>query len=323
MFSKPKISVCIPVYKTEAFLEFCVNSVIAQNFKKMEIIIVNDGSSPQNGELSVSSIVKKLKKISKNPIKLIEHSENRGLLEARRTAVYEAKGEYILILDSDDSLPDGAIKSLYEIAEKTNADIIQGKANVTGNDSKEILLKRENSINNININSISSSEGSNQIVEEYLVNRKLSGFLWGKLIKREVYLEALNRIPPITCTLAEDFIQSLWIYNSAKSYIGTESKVYNYSVQNGISSKTVINDIGRWEKVCSTAGIFTAIITEIEENGNPFTEKQIDSIRIYCQQYVANNLKQLRKTVVPELQQTAYEMLCDYWGKDLVQAIEG
>lgn len=322
MFTKPKISVCIPVYKTESVLEFCVESVVAQNFKGLEIIIVNDGSSPKEGELSVSTIVKKLKKISKNPIKLIEHSENQGLLEARRTAVYEAKGEYIFILDSDDSLPSGALNHLYEIAEKTNADIIQGKANVTGSDNKEILLKRENSINNICIDSITSTAGSNQIVEEYLVNKKIPGFLWGKLIRREVYLEALNRIPPITCTFAEDFIQSLWIYNFSKSYIGTEARVYNYSIQSGVSSKMQITDLGRWEKVCSTAGVFTAIITEIEENGNPFTESQMDSIKIYCQKYVANNLTQLRTVVAPEIQEAAYEMLCEYWGKDLVKGIE-
>lgn len=319
MFRKPIISVCIPVYGTERLLEACINSVLAQNFKQMEIIVVDDGSNPGEGQLPASAIVKQIKKTSKIPINFIKHETNQGLVEARRTAIYSAKGKYIFNLDSDDTLPPDAIKILYEKAKETDADIIQGRNFVTGNCNIEILAKREKDMEFGHIGLLISENGKNQILDNYLVHKKISGYLWGKLIRREVYLEALNRIPPITCTFAEDVIQSLWIYNFSKTFIGIEDKVYNYSINEGISSKTKITELSRWEKVCTTASVFTAIITECEEHGNPFTNEQFDNIKILCQKYVANNLLQLEKAVSPEIHQQAYEMLCDYWGKDLVE----
>jgi len=320
--SHPLISICIPVFKTEALLESCIASVIAQDFKQMEIIIVDDCSIPDQGLLPVSKIVKKLKKTTKLPLKLLQHSTNQGLVEARRTAIYAAKGEYIFNLDSDDTLPPNAIKTLFDVAQKTNADIIQGMPYITGNASPEILKKREDEMSNGFVGTLTNEGTINHILNSYILEHKISGYLWGKLIRREVYLEALNRIPPIACTFAEDVIQSLWIYHFAKSFVGLADKVYNYSIQSGISSKTIITDLLRWEKVCTTASVFTAIITECEENGNPFTEEQMDALRILCQKYVANNLLQLEKAVAPEIKEDAYKLLCFYWGEDLVETIK-
>lgn len=288
----------------------------------MEIIIVDDGSSPEDGQLPISKIVKQLQKSTKIPITVLEHSQNMGLVEARRTAVYAAKGEYIFNLDSDDTLPSDAIKSLYEEAEKSNADIIQGKCSVTGNAASELIQKKETAINNTFTGKLTASDLTNQILDKYLLEQNIMGFVWGKLIRREVYLEAFNRIPPISCTFAEDLIQSIWIYNYARSFSGIDAKVYNYSISDGISSRTIIKDLERWEKVCTTASVFTAIITECEQNGNPFTEDQMTAIKIFCQKYVANNLQQLQHAVTSEIKTQAYEMLCEYWGEDLVKYIE-
>lgn len=322
MFNKPLISVCIPVYGTEALLEGCIQSVLEQDFTKIELIVVDDGSIPENGQLSSSAIIKKIKKSTKIPINFIEHKTNLGLLEARRSAIYEAKGKYIFILDSDDTIPKGALKALYNKAAETDADIIQGKAFFTGDSNLEILTKKENQFNSCYSKPLNVSDASNSILDEYLINKNINGFLWAKLIKREIYLEALGRIPPITCTFAEDVIQSIWIYNFTKTYEGIEDKVYNYSVSSGISSRKIITDLSRWEKVCTTASVFTAIFTECEENGNPFTQEQMAAIKFLCQKYVANNLFQLEKAVAPEIQEEAYALLCEYWGEDLVKYVE-
>lgn len=322
MFNNPLISVCIPVYGTEALLEGCIQSVLEQDFTQIEIVVVDDGSIPENGQLPSSAIIKKIKKYTKIPINLIKHKTNLGLLEARRTAIYEAKGKYIFILDSDDTIPKGALKSLYCKAEETDADIVQGSAYFTGDSNLEILAKKEEQFDSYFSGPLNVNDASNPILDGYLINKKLNGFLWAKLIKREIYLEGLGRIPPITCTFAEDVIQSIWIFNYAKSYFGIRDKVYNYSVTSGISSRKIITELSRWEKVCTTASVFTAIFTECQENGNPFTQEQMAAIKFLCQRYVANNLFQLKKAVAPEIQEEAYALLCEYWGEDLVKYVE-
>ena len=129
--SKPLVSVCIPVYNSEPYLMRCLESVAAQDFPgaKTEIIIVNDASCGTDADGNdCAAIVKSFKKQHKRNIKLFCHTRNKGLVEARRTAICEAEGEYICIVDSDDWLTPGALRLLYEAAQNTGADIVQGKA---------------------------------------------------------------------------------------------------------------------------------------------------------------------------------------------------
>lgn len=321
MFKRALISVCIPVFKTEALLKSCIDSVLAQDFFGIEIIVVDDGSVPDKGMPKVYDIVQKVKYSSKIPIKLIEHSKNLGLVEARRSAVYSAKGQYIFNLDSDDTLPHDALKKLYSVAQSTGADIVQGRSNFVGDVLPQVVEKRQKQIEEKFIGFLDTKDNQNLILDKYLLEQKISGYLWGKLIKRDVYIQAFSRIPPVFCNFADDVIQSIWIYKYAKSFVGITDRVYNYSLSGGITSKRQIDSLEKWEQVCTTASVFTAIISECE-NENPFTASQMDSIKLLCQKYVANNLIQLKSVVVPELQVQAKELLCEYWGQDLVEYIE-
>ena len=91
---KPYVSICIPVFKTEELLEEALQSVLQNDVehvsKNVEVIIVNDGSTSTNLQgLSCKQIVKKFKKNTKIKINYIEHSQNMGLVEARRSAVLQ------------------------------------------------------------------------------------------------------------------------------------------------------------------------------------------------------------------------------------------
>ena len=92
----PKVSVIIPVYNVENYIEKCLNSVLNQTLKEIEIIIVNDGSK----DSSKQKIEKYLEK-HENKIIYLE-KENGGLSDARNYGIGYAKGEYIAFLDSDD-----------------------------------------------------------------------------------------------------------------------------------------------------------------------------------------------------------------------------
>ena len=335
--SFPKISVCIPVFSSEPYLARCLRSVYTQDFSDFEIVIVNDGSCgrDENG-LNCKKIVKlaqkeakKFRKQNKLPplsFNYIEHRNNLGLLEARRSAVQSACGEYICILDSDDELAEGALSQMAALF-ASGADIIQGKTEVFSDDEQNPEVQKridsvKNRANNNFTGELLNSDSGLQIFDGYLLEKNHSGFLWGKLIRREVYLAALSNIPFTRCVFAEDFLQYFFIAYEAKKYLGIEKAVYRYRVDTGISSSMKISDLVRWEQVCSTANVFTIIFEAVKSFPKPLNLEQMEALRAQSRSYLANNLKQLHEAVIPELQKEARAMLCDYWGEDFVQLAE-
>ncbi len=116
--SDVKVSVVIPVYNTEEYLDECLNSVENQTLKDIEIICVNDGSTG-----SVMDILKKHQK-SDDRIKIIEQ-ENSGVSAARNRGIIAARGDYIAFLDSDDYVASYAYEKAYKDAVNNNADVVQ------------------------------------------------------------------------------------------------------------------------------------------------------------------------------------------------------
>lgn len=100
------ISVIIPVYNVKNYLERCVNSILSQSYKKLEIILVDDGSTDGSGKLC-DEIAKKDLRI------VVLHKNNGGLSEARNYGIERAKGEYISFVDSDDWIAPTMIEDLY------------------------------------------------------------------------------------------------------------------------------------------------------------------------------------------------------------------
>jgi hypothetical protein len=114
---KPKVSVIIPIYNVQNFLIDCLDSIVKQSLKEIEIICVNDGSTDDS-----LSLLLNYSKID-NRIMIIDQ-RNRGLSEARNTGIKFSNGEFIYFLDSDDCLRLNALYELYEYSKKYNLDII-------------------------------------------------------------------------------------------------------------------------------------------------------------------------------------------------------
>ena len=102
----PRISVLVPVYKVEPYLQRCIDSVLAQDFQDWEMILVDDGS-PDRCPQICDEAARKDERIS------VVHKENGGLPSARLAGFERAKGEYLVFLDSDDWLLEGALTILY------------------------------------------------------------------------------------------------------------------------------------------------------------------------------------------------------------------
>ena len=111
------VSIIIPVYNVKDYLEQCLDSVMVQTYSKLEIVIVNDGSTDESREIAEAYAK------SDSRIKLV-HRENGGLSAARNTGLQNATGDYLFFLDSDDWISDNTIETLLRTAEVNEADIV-------------------------------------------------------------------------------------------------------------------------------------------------------------------------------------------------------
>ncbi|MEE1239491.1 MAG: glycosyltransferase [Acutalibacteraceae bacterium] len=114
--NKPLISVIVPVYKVEQYLERCIRSIISQTYQNLEIILVDDGSPDKCGEICEA--------FAQNDSRIrVYHKENGGLSYARNFGAERACGEYITFIDSDDYIAPNYIEYLLTLLKKYNADI--------------------------------------------------------------------------------------------------------------------------------------------------------------------------------------------------------
>ena len=117
MENQPLVSVIIPVYNVEEYLRECIDSVINQTYKNLEIILVDDGSTDSSGKIC-DDYAEKDERIA------AIHQTNGGLSAARNAGLDKASGDYIYFLDSDDYVADNTLETLITIAEKDNSDIV-------------------------------------------------------------------------------------------------------------------------------------------------------------------------------------------------------
>lgn len=133
MEAKPLISVIVPIYKVEAFLHRCVDSLLSQTYENLEIILVDDGSPDHCGAICDEYAAKDSR------IRVI-HKKNGGLSSARNAGLDIARGEYIAFLDSDDWIESDAYETMLALAQKYSVKLVcAGRYDVYGENRKKGL----------------------------------------------------------------------------------------------------------------------------------------------------------------------------------------
>lgn len=115
----PKVSVIVPIYNVEKYLEKCINSLLSQTLEDIQIILVNDGSKDNSG-----NIAKEYEKNNKDRVIYVE-KENGGLSDARNYGLKYATGDFIAFLDSDDYIEKNAYEEMYNKAIEENSDYVE------------------------------------------------------------------------------------------------------------------------------------------------------------------------------------------------------
>lgn len=201
------VSIIIPVYNVEQYLLQCVESVLAQTYRNVEIILVDDGSTD-----SSASLCDKLAEKDKR-IKVI-HKVNSGLSDARNIGTAVCNGEWIFYLDSDDYLEKSAIDALMEIQLMYNADIVIGNYYYTYSDRESIAQKEDGRIKVYNCSD----------AVDLLMQGVIQTFAWGKLIRADI---AKRHLFPVG-KLFEDHFWTHLIFQKCNIIVYTSKPVIHY-----------------------------------------------------------------------------------------------
>lgn len=207
----PKISIIVPIYKVENHLEKCINSILNQTFRDFELILVNDGSPDNCGNIC------DLYKERDSRIKVI-HKKNGGLSSARNAGLDIAKGDYIGFVDSDDYINKNMYEVLYNIAKNDNSDIVicDYKSVNKNNENYDDSIEKKYEVSRFN-----NIEALNEL---YSDNNIIFTVAWNKIYKRYLF----NNLRYELGKLHEDeFIIHKILYNSNKiSFV--KYKLYYY-----------------------------------------------------------------------------------------------
>lgn len=216
-----KVSVIIPVYNAEKYLEKCISSVLLQTLDDMEIICIDDGSTDASGRI-LDTYAQTDKRIK------VLHKENGGLVSARKEGIRLAKGTYIGYVDSDDWIEPEMYEELYALAKKHDADMVTSAYYLEGNYTtvhldtlEEGLYKGEN-----------YEELLNQMI--YRMEKKETGLraaLWCKLFKKDKFQAIQNEIPE-TLTISEDKMCLIRYALECDSVYVHKKPYYHYRINN-------------------------------------------------------------------------------------------
>lgn len=207
---KDLISIVIPVYNVEKYLKKCIESVMKQTYKNLEIILVDDGSTDL-----CSNICDEYEKKDKR-IKVI-HKANGGLSDARNCGIDMAKGEYIGFVDSDDFIEEEMYERMYECIKKTNSDIsICGKYIDYENGKSIPAIKDKETI----VNEMTSKEALIKLNSFY----KFDMATWDKLYKRELFKDI--RFP--YGKKCEDYYTTYKLFDKSKKIVYFSTPLYHY-----------------------------------------------------------------------------------------------
>lgn len=216
-----KISIIIPVYNVEQYLQDCLDSVLGQSHKNLQVILVDDGSLDNSG-----SICDHYAELDSRVTVL--HKENRGLSSARNAGLPMAKGEFVFYLDSDDYLEPDAIAYLLQAQHSSGADMVIGNYEYTYEDHEapapstfqwDTTLSREEAI-------------------EALVWGKIQNFAWGKLIRTDI---AQKHYFPEGKLFEDTFWAHHVVHSSNAIHILTRPLVHYRQRNNSISYSYTIN----------------------------------------------------------------------------------
>ncbi len=212
MADKPLVSILIPVYGVEKYIERCARSVFEQTYENLDIVFVDD-CTPDNSITILKRVIIEYPQRS-NQIRIIPHKQNCGIAATRNTLVAAAKGEFIVHVDSDDWMELDAVELLIRRQQETNADIVTAKAYWYQKD--KIVDYADGGM----------SDNKEEVIKG-LLELRFSHTLWRRLIRASLYREhSITYCEGVNIDEDLQVVIPLFYFSNSVSYV--DAYTYHY-----------------------------------------------------------------------------------------------
>ncbi len=216
-----KVSVIVPVFNAEKYLKRCLDSILGQTYKNIEVLVVDDGSNDSSKEI--------LKQYKKNDSRIIYSSQNHlGPNIARAKAIKKATGDYAIFVDSDDYIVENAIEILVDKVKKYHVDAIRYNAKYSANNKIVVPILKSGESDKI--------LGSDEVLSMLLTTYKLNS-----LCMQLYSMKTLKGIKTFSHGIAygEDFLVNLDIHQNTKRILIINDALYYYYSNPNSTTKSV------------------------------------------------------------------------------------
>jgi glycosyltransferase involved in cell wall biosynthesis len=220
--SNPLVSIIVPVYNAEKYIEKCIKSILIQSIADIEIIIIDDASIDNS-----LNICKKLASKDQR-IKIFNNTSNKGVAYSRNLGLENVNGEYIGFVDADDYIDSDMYEQLYKQAIKYDGDIVEcGFRTVDINDDIIYEKKMKPKI----------LHGGYECSLSYLAHNNAEDFNWNKIYKKKLF----DSLKYPNYKYSEDFYVNVFTHKNCKTKIIIKNCYYNYFINNEGACKQPFN----------------------------------------------------------------------------------
>ncbi len=290
MSTRIKASIIVPIYNVEKYLDQCIESLVKQTYKNLEIILVDDGATDSSGAI-VDEWAKKDSRI------VAIHQKNSGMSAARNVGIKESTGEYILFVDSDDYVTDKYVEELVDALEKEDADISMCK--YYGLWPDKVTLEEKLPSSPVNLS-------ADRFLEQLYTYSGHYSLAWNKAYRRQLFDDVCFEVGKRN----EDARIMLFLMLKVNKIAHIPQGLYYYrqrqsSIMNGVSKEVVLRSELEWIQMH---------LDELEKLGK-------DKLIVLAQKLYFNKIAEFyaylesgyKKEIKRELKQKGKQLLrCDF-----------
>ena len=226
---KMKISVIVPAYNSEKWIRRCLESVLAQSYRNLEILVVDDGSKDRTFGI-VKSIARKDERVK------CFLQGNRGVSSARNQGLKQATGNIITFVDSDDYIEKDMYKTMLAVMIEEDADIVECACRHVDEEGR---ILRESTRKSVELS------GKRSCAKNCLQRKNIGDYMWNKIYKRKLF----RGIQFPSLRYSEDFYVNARVYARAEKVIILPDLLYNYTIHEGQATSTTSMELSNFDGV--------------------------------------------------------------------------
>jgi glycosyltransferase involved in cell wall biosynthesis len=222
IIEQPTVSIIVPVYNAEKYLETCIQSIIQQSHKNFELLLINDGS--KDSSLSICE------KYAATDYRIqVLNQENAGVSAARNKGLSKSKGKYLAFVDADDFVENQFLAELLHVALKTHSDFVY-----CGYNEVHVKSHKDKAFKSIN------NEGSGEAIIQELIEKRISLPLWTCLIQKSIVVNHSIRFTE-GCRYGEDqeFIYKILLHCTHAAPVNKYLYNYRVNIESAMGKKTL------------------------------------------------------------------------------------